>query len=231
MNIQEAIQERHSVRKYTDRPIEKEKIDELRSLMDDCNREGNLHIQLVVDDPTAFDSKLAHYGHFSGVNNYFALIGPKSNNLDERLGYWGEHLVLKAQMLGLNSCWVGLTYKKNPAVLTVGAGERFRGVIAVGYGENNGVAHKVKPIEKVAHLSPVLQAKGVEMPQWFIDGAKAALLAPTAMNQQKFVFTLERPAAVLAQRSWGFFTKMDLGIAKYHFELGAGTNNFAWVEV
>jgi hypothetical protein len=25
------------------------------------------------------------------------------------------------------------------------------------------------------------------------------------------------------------YTQMDLGIAKYHFEIGAGTNKFEWV--
>ena len=29
------------------------------------------------------------------------------------------------------------------------------------------------------------------MPQWFLNGVNAALLAPTAMNQQKFFFTLQ----------------------------------------
>lgn len=224
------MRERHSVRRYTDRPIEAEKIDELRKLMDECNQKGNLHLQLVVNDPAAFDSRLAHYGKFAGVNNYIALVGPKGKDLDERLGYWGEHLVLKAQMLGLNTCWVGLTYKKNPAVLSVGPDEKVRGVISVGYGVDNGHGHKVKAPEKVARMSPVLQAKGMEMPEWFKKGVEAALLAPTAINQQKFLFTLERPSAVRAQSGWGFFSKMDLGIAKYHFELGAGLQNFAWVE-
>lgn len=231
MTIQEAMKERHSVRTYLDRPIPAEILAPLRALMEECNEKGNLHIQLVLDDPKAFDSRLAHYGHFAGVRNYFALVGSKGGDLDERLGYWGEHLVLKAQMLGLNTCWVGLTYRKNAAVLNIGAGERLRAVIAVGYGANNGVPHKVKSLEKLGRLNPVALAKHAEMPQWFINGVKAAQLAPTAMNQQKFQFTLWREKAVLAQTSWGFFAKMDLGIAKYHFELGAGSDCFFWCEI
>ncbi len=222
MTIEEAIKARHAVRSYTDRPIEKEKIDELTQLMNNINAKSGLHIQLVLNDPKAFDSRLAHYGKFSGISNYFAMIGKKSDKLDETIGYWGEHLVLRAQMLGLNTCWVGLTFKKNPDVLKLGEGEKVRCVIPVGYGTTQGVAHKVKPVEKVA------SANG-EMPEWFLKGVEAALLAPTAVNQQKFKFTLVGDKYVQAKASLGFFSKVDLGIVKYHFEIGAGKANFEWV--
>jgi len=47
------------------------------------------------------------------------------------------------------------------------------------------------------------------------------LLAPTAMNQQKFIFELSGEKAT-AKSGSGFYTKVDLGIAKLHFELAAG---------
>ncbi len=222
MTLQEAMQARHAVRSYTGRSIEPGKLDELARLMDECNTRGGLHIQLVTDSPKAFDSRLAHYGKFAGVRNYFALVGPKSPSLDERLGYYGEQLVLRAQQLGLNTCWVGLTFRKDTGVVDVGGGERLRCVIALGYGATQGVGHKVKPFDKVA------RADGTP-PQWFRRGVEAALTAPTAMNQQKFLFTLKGPRQVHAQAAWAFFAKVDLGIAKCHFELGAGVENFEWV--
>lgn len=222
MTLLEAIRERHAVRSYTDRKIEPEKLEALRKVMDECNYESHLHIQLVVDDPKAFDSRLAHYGKFSGVSNYFALIGAKGDDLDERLGYYGERLTLEAQRLGLNTCWVGLTFKKNPEVLKFDDGEKLRCVIALGYGTTQGVSHKVKPFEKVA------RSEG-EAPQWFRQGVAAALLAPTAMNQQKFTLTLLDDSHVSARAGLGFFTKVDLGIVKYNFEVGAGSHEFQWV--
>jgi len=118
MTIQEAIQQRHSVRRYADKPIEREKVAALRALIERCNAESGLNIQLVTDEPTAFDCRMARYGRFSGVSNYFALIGRADvPNLDEIIGYYGEKLVLEAQMLGLNTCWVALTYKKKPEFL------------------------------------------------------------------------------------------------------------------
>lgn len=222
MTIEEAIKQRHSVRSYTDRPIEQEKLDALSALVDEVNRQGHLHIQLVTNDPKAFDSRMAHYGKFSGISNYFAMIGPKGDRLDETIGYYGERLVLEAQMLGLNTCWVGLTFKKNPDVMEIADGEKLASVIALGYGTSQGVGHKVKPIEKVTKLNG-------PMPDWFRRGVECALLAPTAMNQQKFTFILHDGNRVEAKSSWGVFSKMDLGIVKYHFELAAGKENFSWV--
>lgn len=221
MTIQEALQARHSVRSYTDRKIEQAKRDELSQLMNECNRMGKLNLQLVVDDPKAFDSRGVHYGNFSGVTNYFAMIGPKDDTLDERIGYYGEQLVLQAQTLGLNTCWVGLTFKKNPDVLQIREGEKLRCVIALGYGATQGASHKVKQLEKVSRTDGT-------MPQWFRNGVAAALLAPTALNQQKFTFILKDGNHVATHPGFGFFTKIDLGIAKLHFEVGAGKDNFEW---
>lgn len=224
----EAIRARHSVRSYTDKPIEEEKQETLRRLVAECNSEGNLNIQLVVDSPKAFGSKLVHYGKFSGVRNYFALIGPKGDDLDEKLGYYGQRLVLAAQTLGLNTCWVGLTYKKDPDSLQIGKGAKLRCVIALGYGTTQGVSHKVKAAEKVS------KAAG-DAPEWFQEGVEAALLAPTALNQQKFTLELLDDKRVRAKAGWGILSKMemtfamiDLGIVKYNFEVGAGQENFEW---
>ncbi len=224
MDIIEAIKRRHSVRSYTKRPISDESIIILNKCIADCNAKGGLHLQLVTDEPRAFNCFLSHYGKFSGVRNYIAMVGHKGNNLDERIGYFGERLVLLAQTLGLNTCWVGLSYTKKAGAWTVDDGEKLVCLIAIGYGTTQGSERHSKAIEDVT----ATKADG-ETPKWFVDGAKAALLAPTAMNQQKFRFTLQADErTVTANARLGFFTKVDLGIAKYHFEAGAGVSNFKW---
>ena len=132
MDLMKAMKNRHSVRQYADKPIGTEILAALREEIAACNRESGLHIQLVAGEPKAFDSLIAHYGKFSGVTNYIALVGPKSNRLDELCGYFGERLVLRAQQLGLNSCWVALTYKRIPGAFQIGPGERLTVVIALG---------------------------------------------------------------------------------------------------
>ena len=215
MDLMKAMEERHSVRSYTDKPIEGEVKDSLVSFIDKCAADSGLTIRLVLDEKKAFDSFMAHYGKFSGVRNYLALVGPKGPSLDERCGYYGEHIVLRAQQLGLNTCWVGLTYTKVPEAVNIGRNEKLVAVIAIGYGETQGIQHKSKPVSKVARLH------GSE-PDWFMRGVEYALLAPTALNQQKFLFEYA-DGKVSAKTRWGFYADIDLGIAKYHFEIGSGT--------
>jgi len=216
----EAIQARHSVRQYLSKPINPDELAALRAEVDACNQDSGLHIQLVTDEPKAFEGSMARYGKFSGVTNYFALVGRAGPDLQERCGYWGERLVLKAQMMGLNTCWVALTYSKIKSAYVLNDGEKLSVVIALGHGSNQGVPHKSKTMDEVVKVDGPI-------PDWFKAGMEAVLLAPTAVNQQKFLFTLEN-GKVLAQAGHAFYAKMDLGIAKYHFEVGAGKENFQW---
>ncbi len=221
MNLSEAVSARHSVRQYSEKPIPEEIIETLREEIDGVNRESGLHIQLVIDEPKAFDSTMARYGKISGVRNYLAVIGKKGKELDELCGYYGEKLVLKAQMLGLNSCWVGLTYKKIPSAFSLAKGEKLIAVIALGYGLNEGKPHKGKNFDDVVDV-------GEEIPEWFRRGVESALLAPTAVNQQKFCFVLKGDR-VEAKAGRGFYSKVDLGIVKYHFEIGANKGREIWL--
>lgn len=216
MDLQTAMRERHSVRRYLDRPIGDGIREELDAVIGECNVGSGLHIQLVENEPKAFEGFWAHYGKFSGVTNYVALIGKKGD--DEKIGYNGEKIALAAQALGLNSCWVALTYKKIPSAFTLNEGEKLFCVLALGYGETQGVPHRGKTFARVASVHG-------GSPQWFQDGVNAALLAPTAMNQQKFTFTLKGDA-VSVKAGLGFYAKVDLGIVKYHFELGSGKEKY-----
>lgn len=213
MDLLELMGQRHSVRQYTDRAIEPEKRALLDAMTKEFNKTAGLHIQIIYDEPRCFDSFMAHYGKFSGVCNYIALVGKKSATLDETLGYYGEALVLKAQELGLSTCWVALTHGKSSA--RVEKGEKLVCLIALGYGANTGVTHKNKSLDKVCNALPAA-------PAWFHKGMEAALLAPTAMNQQKFFFELLPDGNVKATCGSGFYTKLDLGIVKYHFETATG---------
>lgn len=220
MTVTEAIKARHAVRSYTDREIGNEIKADLNGFIDSCNNESGLHIQLVTDEPKAFDGFMAHYGKFSGVKNYIALIGKKSAELEEKCGYYGEKIAVFAQTLGLNTCWVAMSYSKIKGAYQIDAGEKLLMVISLGYGETQGVPHSSKTAEQVSNI-------GADSPEWFRKGVESALLAPTAMNQQKFM--LERKGnKVSAKAGTGFYVKTDLGIVKYHFEVGAGRENFDW---
>ena len=228
MTIQEAIEARHSVRAYKDQPLTEDVAKRLEEEIAVVNQKGNLHVQLILNEPKAFQGTLAKYGKFRNANNYLVMAGKRAEDLDERIGYYGEHLVLLAQTLGLNTCWVGLSYSKVPGTYVLEDGEKIACYIALGYGETQGIGHKIKTVEQVSNASDAT-------PSWFRKGVEAALLAPTAVNQQKFSFEYvgmsNNRHQVRAKKGFSMigYTQMDLGIAKYHFEVGAGKVNFEWI--
>lgn len=209
MEILEIMKNRHSVRQYKDQPIEAAKRAELNSYIEEINKESHMSIQVFYDEAKCFNSFMAHYGKFVNVKNYIAIVGNK--NEQEKAGYYGEKIVLKCQEMGLNTCWVAMTHGKSQAEIKKGQKQLI--LISLGYGETQGVAHKSKSIDELGHAD--------EKAEWFKAGMEAASLAPTAMNQQKFFFELKNDI-VTAKSLGGFYSKIDLGIVKCHFEAVTG---------
>ena len=219
MEKMELMKARHSVRQFTDKPLDGAAVAALQAEIDACNRESGLHIQLITDEPEAFQAGKPTYGQFKGCRNYLAIVGPKGKDVEA--GYYGERIVLKAQALGINSCWVALTYKKGKAQGKENAGEKRYLVVALGYGETQGVTHKVKALSDISDYND-------GDPDWYKTGLEAALLAPTAMNQQKFRFERSGDKVKAKVAGLGFYTRIDLGIVKYHFEIGSGKGKEVW---
>lgn len=213
LTLDQAVAQRHSIRSYTLDPIPHEVADNLRSLIASLNAASGLNMQLVTDEPKAFGSRLYHYGMFANVRNYLVLAGPKDDLLDQRLGYYGAQVMLRAKQLGLDSCWVGVTYRKVTSAFTLRPDDKVEAVIALGYGSGKPVSHRVKSPADVADLQP-------DSPEWFRRGVDYALKAPTAINQQKFHFALQQ-GKVVQTTGHGPYAKMDLGIVRCFFEIGA----------
>ena len=209
MDILELMKERHSVRQYKNQTIELAKREAINALINDVNAKSKLSIQAFYDEPKCFNSFMAHYGKFENVKNYIAIVGNKNDQ--EKAGYYGEKIVLKCQKLGLNTCWVAMTYGKSKAEIK--RGQKLLVIISLGYGETQGVPHKSKSIAELG--------KADQSTEWFGRGMEAVSLAPTAVNQQKFLFELKN-GNVTAKNLGGFYSNMDLGIAKYHFEAAIG---------
>ena len=207
----EAIMARHSVRSYKDKIIEKEKIDQINELIARCNDEGNLHLQFCSDAGDTFNRLLSKAMGLASAPSVIACVGPDDDTVENRIGYYGEKIVLFAQQLGLNTCWAG-TFNKKGVPAEIKPGEKLVISIAIGYGENQGKERKSKTIDQVA---------SGKNPDWFNYGAEMALLAPTAINQQSFEIKLESDGTVTFKDKGGPFSKVDLGIVKYHFEAGA----------
>ena len=214
MTILEAMRARHAVRSYKDKKREESVIKELQEEINRCNKKGNLSIQLIRNDTNVFKGLMANFVGFRGVSNYIALVGESNENLEEKAGYYGQRIALKAQQLGLNTCWAASTYKNQKCKASIGKNEKLVCVMAIGYGATQGVPHKSKTIAQLCRVEN-------DIPDWFRNGMIAAALAPTAQNKQDFLIVLNGEKVQFEVKE-SKYSKIDLGIIKYHFETGAG---------
>lgn len=220
MTIKEAVKERHMVRQYEDRAIPANIEDLLNARIADDNEKYNLNLTLSIGNSDGIGS-MAKLLLSRTVNNYIVLAGKDSPKLDEKLGYCGADLILYAQTLGLNTWWVGGMFNSKGALKNIsGKDVRVNGVIAIGYGKTQGVPHKSKAPEEIGEYNGIA-------PQWFTDGINALLYAPTALNKQPYTVKGSGNKVSISAGS-GHFSGIDLGIGKYHFEVGAGKENFEW---
>ena len=217
MDMKQAMKERHMVRKYTDEPIPEYIVEKLNHRVRENNEQYGLSIKLMTNDDSAVPGVIKLI-LAKGVNNFFIMAGP--DGADELCGYCGADLMLYAQTLGLNTWCVGGTYNRKGAQKKI-EGAKPVGIIAVGYGQTQGVPHKTKTAEQVSSYDG-------EAPQWFKNGIEAALLAPTALAKQAFTIKGKGNKVSISCDN-GIFTGVDTGLVKYHFELGAGKDCFEWV--
>ena len=219
MDIEQAVRERHSVRKYRKESIPEDIVAKLNEEIEAVNRESGLSVRLALNEPDCFSGAVLRLTTgFRNADNYFAMIGPDDESLYEKSGYFGERLVLLAQQLGLNTCWAMLCKKGS---CQVEKGQKMSIGISVGYGEDQGVPHKNKPVSKIADMEGA--------PDWFVKGVEFAMLAPTGMNKQGFRFERDGDKVRIIHGN-SALSRIDAGIVKYHFELGAGKENFTWCD-
>lgn len=218
MDIKEAMLERHMVRKYTDKPIPESVVEKLNERVSRNNSANNLCVKLMTNDSNAL-SAIIKFILAKGVKNYFILAGDADADLEEKLGYVAADLMLYAQTLGLNTWYVGGTFNRRVAKYV--ESKKVVGIVAVGYGEKQGAPHKSKAAKDVSSVDD-------ETPEWFINGVEASLLAPTALNKQDYIITRDGNKVKIENEN-GVFTAVNRGLIKYHFELGAGKENFEWM--
>lgn len=220
MNLNEAMQVRHSVRKYMDKPLPDEIIEKLQVRISSNNDEYDLSVKLIQNDIKAFNAAIKLI-LTRGVKNYIILSGKDTLDLDEKLGLCGADLMLYAQTIGLNTWWVGETFNRKHTE-NLSDGSKVIGIIAVGYGATQGVPHNSKKPEEVSSYDG-------EAPDWFRNGVNASLFAPTARNLQAYHIKGQENRVQITCNNKNY-AGVELGLLKYHFELGASSQNIKWIE-
>ncbi len=227
VNLKKVIDERTSRRKYLKTEIEPSTAEALQNYIQEISGKSNLKMQLILNDETVFKGFRKSYGMFSGVRNYITLVGKANDDLQmEKLGYYGEQVVLYATALGLGTCWVGGTFDRTSCKAELSAGESVICVIAVG-----NVKERMSTKEEFIYTMIHRKAKELEqlyisdtpIPDWFREGMEAVKKAPSAVNRQPVKLTYkENEVTAFVEDIKNQGVALDLGIAKLHFELGAG---------
>ena len=233
MTNSEAILRRVSNRKYTALPLTDTEITQLNKAIDQCNRAGHLRFHLVTDSPEVL-STIKSYGLFSGVQYFVALVGPAADpHLEEKCGYYGEQFILAATAMGLGTCWVGGTYDRASCLSLAGEEEKLVAVIPVGHiPDQPGTAEKLfrSMLVRKSKSAEELSVGLADAPDYFRAGMDAVVRAPSARNLQPVSIHYENGSISAHLTQQHSFSMVDLGIAKYHFEIGAHGGTWQWGE-
>lgn len=231
MDYLAAIDKRVSRRHFTKDPVLPMQITALQHAIDESNGSGGLDMKMIVGRGEPFSAKNS-FGMFSGVQNYIILAGPENDkNCEEKLGYFGESIVLLAVSLGLATCWVGKTYNRELAAENVEPGEIMKCCIAFG-NVKPGLSPKELAVSRglKRNIREVKDRLYVEEtpPNWVVAGMRSVVKAPSARNRQStmFIYASDRVSAKIDMKNET--DPYDLGIAKLHFEIGAGIGKGSW---
>ena len=233
MLYQDAINIRCSRRTYLPEPVDYGCINKIRTVIDGYNQKAGLNMQLAINRPEAFNGLFKSYGMFKGVKNYIGLIENKNDiHSQEKLGYYGELTVLQATDMRLGTCWVGGTFDRKSCPFMLSEHESIACVITFG-SVSNERSMKEKFIYSMTHrkakTSEDLYVADEPIPGWFKTGIETVRKAPSAVNRQPVVFTLKKGAVTASVKDVNIHgMALDLGIAKLHFELGAGGGVWDW---
>lgn len=247
--VTDIIRQRKSIRSYTDKPIEEEKITALKEFLSE-NISGPfgtkprfLFITAAAHDKASLKG-LITYGMIKNPSGF--IIGAVENapyNLED-FGYLMEKNILKATDLGLGTCWLGGTFSSSRFAQKIALqnNEILPAVTPVGY-----AVTKINPIDSVIRTASGANNRKPWSSLFFKDDEPLSMeetghyatalemvrLAPSANNFQPWRIikdSLSNTYHFYLKRNPGlkqfFFMKADLqrvdmGIAMCHFALSA----------
>ncbi|WP_169275053.1 nitroreductase family protein [Bifidobacterium moraviense] len=243
----DAIDIRTTIRAYDPDKIEDDQARQLSMTLDAVNMLADLNIQLVRNQPKVFAEANAS-GHYTNAANYLAIVGPRNDDeARERGGFYAERVVLAATLYGLGTGWVVGSWDKAEAARhcrVTNSQEIYAGVV-IGHPQNH-LTYTAKKFEELTEIQRTHRpTKSFEeltrtmsdearaaAPQWFRDGMAAVAKAPSARNTQPILFSWDPETgtvvASIDPELDGPYALNDLGIAKLHFQLGAGTGEWGW---
>jgi hypothetical protein len=181
-----------------------------------------------------FKGAIGHLGKIKGAPAFIAFIGNMDDpNIQEKVGYLGEGVILEVTASNLATCWVGGFFRPEIASSLAGAGkkERVLAVTPIGY-TREGLSLEEKIMTGFGrnhHRKPLAElVSGLDetyWPGWIKKALEAARLAPSAVNRQPWRFEVQADNITVAvdnlNDSYNISKRLDCGIAMIHIETAA----------
>lgn len=226
----EQLRERHSVRSFTTEPIHEDHLKALNSEITMINtHEAGMHFRLVTEDSDPFSGFTSSYGFFKNARNYLAcVVDTDFPDYMERAGYLAQQFVMKAQSLGLSTCYVGGTYNAGKVNVQMRAGWKLLFIVLTGYKSEAPASFVAKLASSIIHrkkrtiesfFEGDFQTAVGEIP-YLRTMLEALACAPSSLNKQPVKVRLEERdgvktvcAGVDASNPKNL---IDLGIAKFN---------------
>ena len=203
--MNETILHRKSQRSFREEELKEELIRKIQEEVSEVNAESALAIEFVEDGSRAFRHFGKSYGLFKNVRS-----------------------LLLAEGLGLDTCWVGGTFDRES--FSYPEEEDVQAVILLGYAGESGLKEKIMnsflPTKKRPWESRI--EGDSPYPKWVREGMEAVALAPSALNKQKPFFHYHEGILTATVENTYEMDLVDLGIAKYHFEVAVGSGHFVF---
>lgn len=224
--MNETIQKRKSRRVFSKKQLSEALLQKIEEKIRKIDVKHDVNIELIEDGSKAFASFGKSYGLFKNVRSLILLKGnPGMRHFREKMGYYGEKLLLFAESLGLDTCWVGGTFDRES--FSYPEEEHIQAVILLGYAGESGIREKL--LSSLLHKKKPWEAcieGDSPYPKWVKEGMEAVALAPSALNKQKPFFHYHNGILTATVKNDFEMDMVDLGIAKLHFELGVGCGHF-----
>ena len=232
-----AVDGRRSRRRFDEKPLKKEHLERLQAVCADFRPFESARAVLVTESPKrVFKGAIGPYGKIRGAPAFIAFVGDtRSPIVQEQIGYMGEGIVLEAEALHVNTCWVSGTFRPDAtaALLGIDENEAVLAVTPVGYATPRlsfeeklltgfGRTHRRKPLSDL-----VIGLEQPEWPRWIRAALESARLAPSSVNRQPWRFHAERDSITVAvdsgelKRESVQSKRLDCGIAMLHIEVAA----------
>jgi nitroreductase len=235
MSIIETIRQRKSVRTFSNQLIAPEIQEDIIHFIEELKIPFDAKVRICLINTQKGDEqrKLGTYGVVKGASHFLVLIYEEGKMTEFGAAYAFEQVILYCTQLGLGTCWIGGTFKRQDFMerFPIGANEQLRVISPLGYQR-----------EKKSMLDTLMKAVAKSAKRNFFETMffygdfsvplsedrageyklplEMVRLAPSARNSQPWRVVKDgEQCHFYYHPDLTRFGKIDMGIALCHFEI------------